>query len=138
MQPEESLYPAHWLRIAEKDWMRVMRLLDAGDAELAGLCLQQALEKFLKAFLLSKGWHLRRTHNLDALLDDAVGYDSFLGRVQGVCQRITAFYFVERYPLVIEGGVTEEDVRVSLEQVAALVERLRAAIVGEEGSHAGS
>lgn len=55
MQPEESLYPAHWLRIAEKDWKRVAWLLDAGDAELAGLCLQQALEKFLKAFLLSKG-----------------------------------------------------------------------------------
>lgn len=47
MQPEESLYPADWLRIAEKDWGRAKRLLDAGDAELAGLCLQQAVEKFL-------------------------------------------------------------------------------------------
>jgi HEPN domain-containing protein len=68
MQHEESLYPADWLRIAEKDLKRVERLLGEGDPELAGFCLQQAVEKFLKAFLLSKGWQLRRIHNLDTLL----------------------------------------------------------------------
>jgi HEPN domain-containing protein len=128
MPPEESLYPVDWLRFAEKDWMRAQRLLDAGDAGLAGLCLQQAVEKFLKAFLLSRGWRLRRIHNLDALLDDAAEYDPSLEEFRPVCQRITAFYFVERYPLMIERGVAEEDVRTSLEQVAALVEKLRMAI----------
>ena len=34
------------------------------------------MEKFLKAFLLSRDWHLKRLHNLDALLDDAVVYDT--------------------------------------------------------------
>lgn len=128
MATEESLYPADWLRLAERDWQRVKRLLDVGDAELAGLCLQQAVEKFLKAFLLARGWRLRRIHNLDALLDDAIGYDPSLEEFRSVCQKITAFYFVERYPLMIEGGITEEDVRASLEQVAALVEKLRTAI----------
>jgi len=50
----------------------VRSLLDAGDGELAGFCLQQAVEKFLKAFLLSKGWKLRRVHDLNTLLDDAL------------------------------------------------------------------
>ena len=45
MPPEESLYPADWLRIAERDWIRVGRLLNARDAELAGFCLQQAGDK---------------------------------------------------------------------------------------------
>jgi HEPN domain-containing protein len=67
MRRKESTYPADWLRIAEKDFGRVERLLDNRDPEMAGFCLQQALEKFLKAFLLSKGWQLRRIHNLDAL-----------------------------------------------------------------------
>lgn len=53
MASEESSYPADWLRIAERDWGRVDRLLQAGDAELAGFCLQQALEKFFKAFFYS-------------------------------------------------------------------------------------
>jgi HEPN domain-containing protein len=67
MPHEESLYPADWLRLAERDWGRVERLLDGQDPELAGFCLQQAVEKFLKAFLLSHGWPLRRIHDLGAL-----------------------------------------------------------------------
>jgi hypothetical protein len=42
-----------------------------------------------------------------------------------VCQKITAFYFVERYPFVIESGITEGDVRSALEQVKGLVDKLR-------------
>jgi len=59
------------------------------------------VEKFLKAFLLSKGWQLRRIHNLDALLDDAIMYDSSLERFHHVCQKIAAFCFVERYPFMM-------------------------------------
>ncbi len=50
MPGEESLYPGDWLRIAEKDLQRVPRLLSADDPEAAGFYLQQALEKFFKAF----------------------------------------------------------------------------------------
>jgi HEPN domain-containing protein len=54
MPPEESHYATDWLRIAEKDLGRVKRLLDDNDIELSGFCLQQAMEKFLKGFLLSQ------------------------------------------------------------------------------------
>jgi HEPN domain-containing protein len=126
MPREELPYPADWIRIAEKDLERVDRLLKGHDAELAGFCLQQAVEKFLKAFLLSHGWRLRRIHNLDVLLDDAVTYDASLEEFRRACQKIGVFYFVERYPFVAETGVTEEDVRTSFEQVTELVEKLRA------------
>jgi len=126
MPREESLYPADWVRLAERDWKRVERLLDEHDPELAGFCLQQAVEKFLKAFLLSRGWQLRRIHNLDTLLDDAITYDASFEDFRGVCQKITAFYFVERYPFIVETGMVEEDVRSSLEQVKELIEKLRA------------
>lgn len=125
MPDEQSLYPADWLRIAEKDLGRMDRLLEQHDPELAGFCLQQAVEKFLKAFLLVHGWRLRRIHNLDALLDDAITYHASLEEFRSVCQKISAFYFVERYPSVVGTGVTEEDVRASLEQVMELVEKLR-------------
>ncbi|HID62269.1 MAG TPA: HEPN domain-containing protein [Anaerolineae bacterium] len=78
MLPEESLYPADWLRIAEKDLGRVEHLLGVEDPEAAGFFLQQAVEKFLKAFLLSKGWELERIHDLEALLNAALVYDSSL------------------------------------------------------------
>lgn len=50
MPHEESPYPADWIRIAEKDLGRVDGLLEKHDPELAGFCLQQAVEKFLKRF----------------------------------------------------------------------------------------
>jgi HEPN domain-containing protein len=125
MPREESLYPADWLRLAERDWKRVERLLAGKDPELAGFCLQQAVEKFLKAFLLSHGWQLRRIHDLDALLDDAVTYDESLENFHNVCQLITAFYFMERYPFVVETGPIEDDVRNAFKQVKDLIEKIR-------------
>jgi len=130
MPREESLYPADWLRIAEKDLGRVDHLLDVQDPEAAGFFLQQAVEKFLKAFLLVKGWRLERIHDLEALLNAALAYDPSLEPFRSACQKITGFYLMERYPFVVEAGLTEDDVRDSLTQVKLLIERLRAEIAG--------
>ena len=129
MRREESHYSAEWLRIADKDLKRVENQLTAHDPEAAGFFLQQAVEKFFKAFLLSKGWQLRRIHNLEALLDDAVIHDPSLEEFRGACQKITAFYFVERYPFVVDAAPTREDVQTSLEQAQGLIQKLRQEIV---------
>jgi hypothetical protein len=44
---------------------------------------------------------------------------------RSVCQKITAFYVVERYPLVIDAGMTEEDVYSAMEQVRGLIDKLQ-------------
>jgi HEPN domain-containing protein len=125
MAREESLYPADWLRIAEKDLARAKHLLDIQDAEAAGFFLQQAVEKFLKAFLLSKGWKLERIHDLEALLNAALAYDPPMEQFRPACQKITGFYFVERYPFIIEASLTEDDVRSALDQVSGLIEKIK-------------
>jgi HEPN domain-containing protein len=125
MAPRESSNPSDWLRIANKDLDRVYRLLDDDDPEAAGFYLQQSVEKFLKAFLLSRGWRLERIHDLEALLDAALKYDSSLETFREPCQKITGFYIVERYPFIVAAGLTEEDVRTSLEQVKGLIEKIR-------------
>lgn len=131
MPREESLYPADWLRVAEKDFRRVEHLLGIQDPEAAGFYLQQAVEKFLKAFLLSKGWALERIHDLEALLNAALAYDPSLEQFRAACQKITGFYLVERYPFITEAGLTEDDVRNSLKEVKKLVEKLRAEVAGQ-------
>lgn len=128
MPPKESRYPKDWLALAEKDLARVKRCLRDKDPELGGFCLQQAVEKFLKAFLLSKSWKLRRIHDLEALLDDAMAQDASLDQFRGVCQTITKYYVVERYPLAVETELTEEEVRGSLEAAQRLIERIRKGI----------
>ena len=79
----------------------------------------------MKAFLLSKGWKLKRTHDLEALLDEAVEHDSSLDQFRVACAAITSYYLIERYPLSVETGLTEGEVRKSLEAVRDLIERLR-------------
>lgn len=54
MPPEESQSPRDWLRVAEKDWKRMGQALDDGDAEEAGFWLQQAVEKYLEAYLTER------------------------------------------------------------------------------------
>ena len=125
MPLENSGATSEWLRLAERDLARVSRCLEAEDPELAAFCLQQAVEKSLKAFLLSKGWVLRRIHDLEALLDDAIQYDADLEKFRAICRRITAFYTIERYPLPVRAGISSTDVRESLEAAKELVDRLR-------------
>ena len=128
MTPKESRYPNDWLALGEKDLLRVTRSLRDKDPELAAFCLQQAVEKFLKAYLLSKGWKLRRIHDLEALLDDAVEYDPSLDQFRNSCQKITNYYVVERYPLAVEAELTADEVRTSLEAAGELIEKLRRGI----------
>ena len=125
MPPKESRYPKDWLSLAEKDLVRVKRSLRDRDPELAAFCLQQAVEKFLKAFLLSKGWKLRRIHDLEALLDDAMAHDPSFDQFREVCQKITNYYVAERYPLAVEAGLTEEDIQASLKAAQQLIEKVR-------------
>ncbi len=125
MPRKESQYPVDWLRIAEKDLLRVHRLLDLQDPEAAGFYLQQATEKFLKAFLLSKGWPLQRIHDLEPLLNAALSYDPSLEQYRPTLQTVTGFYFVERYPSMLESGLTERDVRDALAHIDGLVKAIR-------------
>jgi len=125
MLRKDSPYPADWLRIAERDLRRVDYLLDIPDPEAAGFYLQQAVEKFLKAFLLSKGWKLQRIHDLEALLNEVLVFDSSMERFRSACQKITGFYLLERYPFIVESNLTEKDVQDSREEIKGLIERLR-------------
>ena len=122
----ESDYPQEWLRIAEKDYARVTALLEMHDSEAAGFFLQQALEKFLKGFLLSHGWRLQRLHDLEPLLNAAIPFDPSFERFRSVLQTISGFYFVDRYPFVLVSGITEEDIRRTFTETTQLIAAIRA------------
>ena len=121
MPLDESHYPSDWVRIAEKDFLRVKRLLDIDDPNAAGFYLQQSVEKFLKAFLLKSGWRLRKIHDLEALLNEAIKFSPSLERYRSICQKISGFYLIERYPLLVEGGLYESDVTEALPEVEHLI-----------------
>jgi HEPN domain-containing protein len=129
MGHEESHYPKDWFRIGDKELERAKNLLNFGDLEGAGFNIQQALEKYLKGYLLSKEWELRRIHNLESLLNEAILYDPSFEEFRTACQKITQYYVEERYPFVVTSELTRDEIKESL----ATAERIIAKINTDSG-----
>jgi HEPN domain-containing protein len=82
------------------------------------------LEKFLKAFLLSNGWNLKKIHRLDTLLDEAVNYNDGLTMYYELCERVSGYYLADRYPTLIPTGLTCEDIEKELEEAQTFIKAL--------------
>jgi HEPN domain-containing protein len=91
MRRKESLYPKDWFRIGAKELKRAENLLKLKDLTGAGFNIHQAVEKYLKGFLLSKGWELRRIHELEVLLNEAIVYEPSFEQFRDACLLITDF-----------------------------------------------
>ena len=125
MPVSESGYPREWVKKASEDFRRVEARLLEGDIEDAAFHLQQALEKFLKGFLLAHGWPLKKIHDLEALLDDAVAFDRALERFRPLLQQVSGYYLIERYPGFEQEEAAEKDVAQAYKEAKRLVQRLR-------------
>lgn len=110
-----------WKEIARKDWQRIHRNLQEDDAEAAGYFLQQSLEKYLKAFLIQRGWKLRKIHVLHELLNEAAAYHAPLESFRPLCERVSGYYLLERYPPLEPSGLTCEEIDNDMEQARHLV-----------------
>ena len=124
MQNNESFYPKDWFRIGAKELKRAEQLLNLEDLEGAGFNIQQAVEKYLKGYLVFKGWKLRRVHDLDVLLNEVVVYEPSFEEFRQKCQKITEYYIEERYPFVLASEFTEEEIKDSLQIVKKMVDRI--------------
>jgi len=120
-QYNESLVLEDWLKIARKDWERTKRNLEGEDPEAAGFFLQQSVEKYLKAFLLKQGWKLKKIHELDALLDEAIKYAPPFQTFYKFCERITGYYFADRYPPLGALEMTCDDIKKDLVEAERFV-----------------
>lgn len=89
------------------------------------MLLQQAVEKYLKGYLLSKGWRLVRTHDLGQLLKALVAYEANFSGFEDVCLKITYFYFENRYPLRLTTPILRADLEQLFSEAEALIARLQ-------------
>lgn len=120
----DSLVPSDWLKIAQKDWTRLHYMLEKEDAEASGFFLQQALEKYLKAFLLRRGWSLRKIHELDALLDDAIKYNPDLKNFYSLCERVSGYYFADRYPPLGTAELNCKDIEKDIQEAKDFIKKM--------------
>ena len=123
-EQDEFSSTIEWLKIARKDWNRIDYMLENEDFEAAGFFLQQSLEKYLKAFLLKHGWRLKKIHELDALLDNAIEYNSDLENYQNLCERVSGYYFADRYPPLSALELSYDDIEKDLEEAKKFIKTL--------------
>jgi HEPN domain-containing protein len=91
--------PADWYLLAQDK-------LNAADAVFETLgptfscveLLHEAVERFLKGYLVSKGWRLVRTHDLTDLVASAADFDAGFRMFEELAEELTEQFFLQHYP----------------------------------------
>ena len=90
----------------------------------AGMLLQQAMEKYLKGYLIYYGWKLKKTHDLTRLVADLASYDRSFEPHLDTLQRISEYYLEERYPPLPSVSPSVEEMEASLDVVEHLAQHI--------------
>lgn len=97
---EEVLW---WINLALKDLERAKRAVEVDDRVSMVFWSQQAVEKALKAYALHVKRDIPKTHNIRKL-KDFIGDDLELeNNVWEKAYELTQYYYVSRYPDILEG-----------------------------------
>ena len=111
-----------WIGKGQKDIDDAEFLLENNRAlENVLFHIQQAVEKYLKGFLIYHGWKLEKIHDLVKLIEEAAKIDKSFSRFIAPLRRITNFYVESRYPLGYEIEYTKRELRDSINQTKNLI-----------------
>ena len=113
-----------WLEKAEKDLVLARTSLSLNYYDYATFHAQQCAEKALKAFLISKGKPIKRTHDIGELILMCAEVDSeFLKLFDDDVDLLTAYAVEARYPTIHEPDKEEAENAIKLaELVLAFVQ----------------
>ncbi len=90
-----------WIEKAEGDWkiaQRAYRARKEPNYDAACFHVQQCLEKYLKARLNEAGTVIKKTHDLEDLLDDVLPTEPTWATLRPVLVPLTKYAVLYRYP----------------------------------------
>jgi len=87
-----------WLAKANEDLLVVEKLTEYEIIATSSVCFhcQQAVEKFLKAFLIANGIDIKKTHNIEYLLSECADIDNDFSDID--TKELSDFGVDVRYP----------------------------------------
>ena len=99
-----------WLDKADEDLKFAGINLSEGHDFFAQICfhLQQAAEKYLKAFIVAHDLEFEKTHNLIKLLNTCSAKQPDFLSITAECERLNTVYIDTRYPVHWPTGYTKE------------------------------
>lgn len=98
MNQETRNYINQWILKTNEDLLVVEKLTEFDIIATSSVCFhcQQAAEKFLKAYLISKSVDIKRTHNIEFLLAECAAFDSDFSEIDP--KNLSDFGVEVRYP----------------------------------------
>ena len=98
MKSETKVFIKQWLIKANEDLLVVDKLTEDDIIATSSICFhcQQASEKFLKAYLISKGFDVKKTHNIEYLLAECSDLDKGFKEIDP--KELSDFGVDARYP----------------------------------------
>jgi HEPN domain-containing protein len=114
-----------WFAIAEKD-LKSARILFEHDADYGIVCFhcQQAIEKYLKGYLIFKTGELIEGHSLVKLCKKASQFNETFKSLVKDCALVNAFYIETRYPAEDPLVVSKEEVEDCFRIVNEIVSKI--------------
>lgn len=120
-----------WLYKADQDFGFAEKSLEREDLpyfDQIGFFLHQAVEKYLKAYIVKFDLKFEKQHDLERLLETVIEHDRGLAELREACRLLTPFYFETRYP-----GAGLVLTREKVEEAINQVRKIQAVIRGKLG-----
>jgi HEPN domain-containing protein len=87
--------------------------------------IHQAMEKYLKGFLLFQGWKLKKIHDLEELLTEALEFQGDFSIYLDFARKVTAYYIEDRYPPGPPQDYPRDEIGKDLEMAEELIEKIK-------------
>jgi len=122
----DSLLFQDWFEKGKHDFEAAKIIFEAnGYPDTIGVSLQQAFEKYIKGYLLSKGWRLKKLHDLRELILRAQEYNPVFRDYIGLARTLTAIYIEEKYPSGPPIEITREELASLYAQTEKLINLIK-------------
>ena len=129
MKGEKPALAKEWLEKGRHDFeMAQLLYREKGYTDTIAFLIQQAVEKYLKGFLIYHGWELKKIHDLEALLSEAIKFDRSFEGFLPACRKITEYYIESRYPLGFPVDYSREEVKESLNIAEEIIAKIKQAV----------
>jgi HEPN domain-containing protein len=91
--------PDDWFTLARDRLRGADTLYRTDGVTFLGIeALHEAVERFLKGYLVARGWKTERTHNLSHLLDQAIPFDPAFKSYADLTESLTDQFWAQHYP----------------------------------------
>lgn len=120
-----------WFEMAKKD-LRGAEILFEHDADYGLICFhcQQAIEKYLKGYLISKTGILQEGHSLIKLCKKSMEFREDFKEFLKDCAFVNAYYIETRYPSEDPMNINEEEVDMCLDITKGIIKLVDTLVAG--------